>query len=144
LVPPLGGPERIVASVPSIIGPARAIAWSPDSKSLVIFDQPTSQAPGLWLISVETGERRRLTTLPNDAYADIVPAFSPDARSLAFARATEATPEDVYVLPLGQGGTPAGQPRRITDMKDAVWGVAWTANGQELIWSSGAPGNSSL
>jgi serine/threonine protein kinase len=144
LIPPLGGAERIVANVPELTGPARTLAWSPDSKLLVIFDRPEAQPGGLFLLSVATGDRRRLTTLPDGAVADIVPAFSPDGHTMTFAREIEQNSADVYLLTVGRDWNPVGEPRRITKSNDAVWGVQWAANGQDLIWSSGAPGNSSL
>ena len=41
---------------------------------------------GLFLLSLETDERRRLTSPPRVGQADGAAAFSPDSRSLAFIR----------------------------------------------------------
>src|SRR5262245_5508808 len=45
LIPPIGGTERPLMEVPRL-EPGFALAWSPDSKSLVIFDRPSSEPAG--------------------------------------------------------------------------------------------------
>src|SRR5439155_12454864 len=82
----LGGPERRLAETDSqTLG--RGLTWSPDSKSVVTN---TASDAGLFLVSTENGEKRRLTSPskgPSDT-RDTDPAFSPDGRTLAFVRRT--------------------------------------------------------
>jgi hypothetical protein len=53
---------------------------------------------GLFLLSVETGEKPRITLPPNE-YDDVDPALSPDMRHLVFARYTGAAGARVISTP---------------------------------------------
>jgi len=53
-------------------------AWFPDGKWVVIN--------GLWLLSVESGAMRALTSPRAKFYPDSTPAVSPDGRTVAFSR----------------------------------------------------------
>jgi eukaryotic-like serine/threonine-protein kinase len=88
LISPIGGPERKLTEANSTApygGLGSLVSWSPDSHSLVIMDKdgPDKQQ-GLFLLSVETGEKRRLTSTPINTEGDWCPAFSPDGHVLAF------------------------------------------------------------
>ena len=64
LVPALGGHERKLADVANVT-PVRPphLAWSPDGESLVIVDKGSPQEHhSLFVLSIQTGERRRLTS----------------------------------------------------------------------------------
>ena len=86
LISALGGPERQLAEVayPSLFSPSNdfvsgsAPAWSPDGKWLVLSDKNSPEEPmGLFLLSIETGVKRRLTSPPAKSFGDTDPAFSP-------------------------------------------------------------------
>src|SRR6185436_9328285 len=65
LVSPLGGQERRVAEISRTegLGWPRGLAWTPDGRSLVVTDSTSDSEPlGLFLLSVESGEKRRLTS----------------------------------------------------------------------------------
>src|SRR5262249_24082881 len=90
LISPLGGPERKLAEV---AGPffTTSLAWTRDSASIVAPDDGNL----VW-ISVKTGVKRFLTqkgTLPGD----MLPAFSPDGQSLAYAHRTTTAMTDLVV-----------------------------------------------
>jgi eukaryotic-like serine/threonine-protein kinase len=115
LVPALGGPERRLTEIlePGWWMGGPYVAWTPDGEWLAIVDQAeASTAHGLYLLSVQTGERRVLTVPPPGSLSDTAPAFSPDGRMLAFARAHGTS--DIFVLPLTRSFDPAGEPRRLT------------------------------
>ena len=84
LVPPIGGTERKLAETSPLIGIDRitfpsSLAWSPDGSSLAIVDRSSPNEPfQIFLLSVETGERRKLTSPPPDGGRRLLPAFSPD------------------------------------------------------------------
>ena len=83
-VPLFGGPERSLGETrPSADPPG--LAWSPDGKFLAVVDKPAGEPDGIFLLSVQTGEKKRLTWAPAPAI-DSQPAFSPDGRTLSFAR----------------------------------------------------------
>jgi serine/threonine protein kinase len=143
LIPPLGGPERVVTEIQTAVVDRASLAWSPDSKWLVVFDEPAQQPRGLWLLSVETGERRQLTSVPAGV-ADEAAVIAPDGRTLGFARLVAPNSADLYVLPLDEDLRPRGEPRRLTYDNEVFWGLAWTGDARELVFSSGSPGNLKL
>lgn len=144
LIPSLGGPERILGDVVREELLNRSLTWSPDGKWLVAFDRPPSQAGGLWLLSPQTGERRRLTTAASEgAPVEKCPAFSPNGRFLAFARNVARNSFDLYLLPFGDDLIAAGKPRLLS-RTNWVGGLAWTGDGRDLVFSAGPPGNINL
>jgi serine/threonine protein kinase len=145
LVPPTGGSERVVAEVASPGPSVQSLTWSPDSKWMVVFDQPAGQAGGLWLLSIDGRQPRRLTSVAGgSAPLDRAPAFASDGSSLAFVRRVANNSEDLYLLPLGADLWPAAEPQQITRAKQAVSGLAWAEDRRGLIYSTGPPGNENL
>ena len=97
----------------------KLLAWSPDSKWLVVSDSPSyGGVMGLFLLSVETGEKRTLTLPPKD-YDDVDPAFSLDGRHLAFARyrGGGTVASDLYVLNLSVDLQPRGLPNGLPSIR---------------------------
>src|SRR5262249_41833183 len=121
LISPLGGSERRIGALrhPHIVdahtrpGAAdtikrRWISWMPTRDWLVVQDTPTNELSALFLLSVLTGEKRRLTT-PARPLADRSPAVSPDGRAIAFVRGAGITSQ-VFVLKLDAQMAPNGEP----------------------------------
>jgi Tol biopolymer transport system component len=145
LVPPSGGPERVVGEVASPGPSVQSLTWSPDSRWMVVFDQPAGQAGGLWLLSLDGREFRRLTSvIGGSAPLDRSPAFASDGSSLAFVRRVANNSEDLYLLSLAADLRPAAKPRQITRANQAMSGLAWAADRHGLIFSSGPSGNENL
>jgi eukaryotic-like serine/threonine-protein kinase len=143
LIPALGGPERKLAEIADVQylkhlnGPY--LAWSPDSASLVITDRASlTESGALFVLSIENGEKRKLTFPPAGLGADNGPAFSPDGRSLAFIRAVDVGLGDLYLLGLAEGLKPAGEPRRLTFENQGGASPAWTPDGREIVFANGA------
>jgi Tol biopolymer transport system component len=140
LVSPLGPPERKVAEI-SRTGTdwPNGLAWSPDGKWLVLTDRNADSEPlGLFLLSVESGERRRLTSAPERGFADSQPAFSPDGGTLSFIRQVAIGVRDIYLLALSEEFQPVGGPKRLTSENQlTVRQHVWTLDGREIIFSSG-------
>jgi serine/threonine protein kinase len=91
LVPAIGGPELKLAETRQSGNDLflHHLGWSPDGKWLAISDRSSADEPlSLFLLSIETGEKRRLTfPLAGGPYdGDGAPAFSPDGRSIVFVR----------------------------------------------------------
>ncbi|MBL8171941.1 MAG: PD40 domain-containing protein [Acidobacteria bacterium] len=137
LVPTLGGPERELVTDIWSAGtavPAGRLAWSPDSKFLV-FAGRTDQAETqlhLFLYDFEKQEKRQLTNSSED---DRMPVFSPDGKTLAFIRGLD----EIYVMPAA-----GAAPRQLTFDNRRIFGLAWLAQGNELIFSSARAGNPTL
>jgi Tol biopolymer transport system component len=140
LVPPLGGPERRVAEVRvrEVTWPAQAhLAWCPDASCLVVTDSPVEEKPdALFVVSVETGEKRRLTSPRPPVLADTSAAVSPDGRSLVFRRTVSWFIGELYHQPLGEGMTAAGEPVRRTTAAFNADHPAWLPGGKEILVSA--------
>lgn len=134
-VPALGGLERKLTDL------AGSFAWSPNGKTLAIVGSDAPQDPlSISLLSLETGERRRLTTPQAGAFADGSPAFSPDGQSLAFIRSPNFLVADIYLMSVS-----GGEPKRLTsDNLQLEDGLTWTADGREIVYSSPRGGLPSL
>jgi eukaryotic-like serine/threonine-protein kinase len=146
LISPLGGPERKMAettpyrSSGELDWNANYLSWSPDSKYLVMADQASATEPfSLFVFSVATGEKRRLTTPPSAASTDGDPAISPDGHVLAFVRVISDGNPQLYLLPLSEDYGPAGEARRLDLPQTFVTGPAWTSDGREIIYSGSEP-----
>jgi Tol biopolymer transport system component len=130
MTPHSGGAERWLGRSAAT---AARLAWSADGNSIAIVDRTSPQEPfSIFLLSIDSGEKRRLTTPPKRAISDDLPVFSPDGRTLAFCRNHEATGADIYLLPVTGGGGL----RRLNINEGTVRGLDWTLDGRSLIFSS--------
>lgn len=135
LVSPSGGPERKVTDVKGF-----CLAWTRDGKSLVIEDRSSPKEPSaIFLLSLATHRKRRLTAPPQNTDGDSDFAFSPNGHSLAFVRWSTGSDSDIYILPLGGGPL-----HRVTQDRHPIHGLAWTPDGRELVFSSNRGGNRDL
>ena len=92
---------------------------------------------GLFLLSVESGEKRRLTSPPEKRFVDSQPAFSPDGHTLAFIRDVAVGVRDIYLLALSEDFQPIGEPKRLTLRIELTFRPVWTLDGREIVFSSG-------
>ena len=140
LVSPLGGQERRVAEISRTAGIdwPRGLAWTSDGKSLVVTDRNSDSEPlGLFLLSVESGEKRRLTSPAKKVFIDSQSAFSPDGHTLAFVREIAPGSRGIYLLTLSEDFQPIGEPKRLTFDSPFTFSPVWTLDGREIIFSSG-------
>jgi Tol biopolymer transport system component len=141
IVPALGGSERKLGESALCDGHS----WSPDGKFLALVDGIAPQSSyGIFFLSVETGDKQRVTSPPAGYSEDAGPRFSPDGKILAFARYHSTLSSELYLLPLAAGGRPRGEPRRLTFEDRQVWSFDWTADGRRIVYSSGLSGSASL
>jgi len=127
LISPLGGGERKLTEV----GAGGRLSWSPDGKNIAFRDKKSPKdPPSIWLLSLETLEKRQLTAPDISYYSDDGEAFSPNGRYLAFVRRFEVTRSSLYVIDL-----PCGEPRLVTDFNTPE-GPCWTADSREIVFVS--------
>jgi Tol biopolymer transport system component len=73
-----------------------------------------------------------MLTFPPTGWPDLYQAFSPDNKSLAFVRSVNASVQELYVVSLA-----GGKPARLPTQGQRIYGVAWTPDGRDLVYSSG-------
>ncbi len=146
IVPATGGAERRLSrtmirseswfGIQQLAKQISGLAWSPNGKFLAIVDKESPESPrSIFLLDVESREKRKLTTPPADWAGDGLSVFSPDGRSLAFARTRVGWPSNIYVLSLSENGEPRGEPRQITK-GGTVFGFDWTTDGKAVVFAS--------
>src|SRR5262245_7395543 len=138
LIPALGGTERKLTEtllVDYTNERLPSLAWSPDGHWLVISHREGNDlAECLFLVSVRTGEKRRLTRpLPN-FNGDFKPAFSPDGRTLAFSRLRGVLGSELYLLSLREDCEPEGEARRLQTGEGRAENPAWTRDGLHILY----------
>jgi Tol biopolymer transport system component/tRNA A-37 threonylcarbamoyl transferase component Bud32 len=144
MIPALGGAERKLGELAPQY-PGAGLSWSPDGKYLALVDKIAPREPAsIFLLSVETGDKRKLTSSPTEYAGDFGPLFSPDGKTLAFVRYSSAGSGEIYVLPVTPDGRPLGEPRRLTHDERLILGLDWTADGRRIVYSSGQLGSMNL
>ena len=140
LVPPLGGPERALTEIhPPGFLRAVSLAWCPDSSCVVVTDSTGEAKHGaLFVVSLESGEKRQLTTPPDTALADNDPAISPDGKWLAFRRDHAPFNGEIGVLPLRADMTPGGEPRFLVPIAGQAYSPRWMPDSTEIVFNARA------
>jgi Tol biopolymer transport system component/DNA-binding winged helix-turn-helix (wHTH) protein len=111
---------------------APTLSWSPDARTLVTTDcGGNGESPSLTLISVATGQKRRLSHAPPRTVDDQA-AFSPDGTLIAFRRSQGDSSDEIYLVPAA-----GGPERKLTSRSNPVDGLAWSSDGKRIIFSSG-------
>jgi len=141
VVPAIGGPEKKIADAAPLAHIFdRHLDWSPDGLQIAVVDKINEAGPfGIFALSVETGERRLITSPLPRSVGDTGPAFSPDGRNIAFLRSIDASVNDIYVVPVT-----GGEPKRLTFDNGHIANHAWSPDGRELIFSSSRGGGKSI
>jgi Tol biopolymer transport system component/serine/threonine protein kinase len=139
IVSALGGPARPVGEATRLFG---GLSWSPDGKLLAVSEASGEATPlRLYIISLESDERRSLTSPTSASVSDIAPAFSPDGKTLAFIRAPENG--SIYFLPVSANGAARSEPRRLVIAKH-IAAFDWTPDGRYIVFSSYESASSNL
>ena len=138
LISVLGGTSRRLLYAP--LGLGGGFSWSPDGTSIVYATRASDDSANcLYLLDVETGEKRALSTTPPSGRGDIEPEFSPDGLKIAFIRCHTSGIQDLWLIP-AQGGNA----RCVRAGFIHVVGLDWTRSGRELLCSALYNGSFSL
>jgi Tol biopolymer transport system component/DNA-binding winged helix-turn-helix (wHTH) protein len=132
IMPYLGGREELLAT--SRGGPGSNLDWSPTGEWLAFTDRDSADGPtSIYLLSLETREKVRLTTPPADhLVGDSQPRFSPDGESVAFVRERVKLQSDVHLVSISGNG----EPIRLTTNNHITRGLDWTHDGQSVVFSA--------
>jgi Tol biopolymer transport system component len=141
-VPALGGGERLLTAVypnrSEVLG--RQLDWSPDGQILAIVDKNSPKEPFvIYLFDINARKRKRLTSPAAGTVGDSDPAFSPDARRIAFVRTTDVGIKDIHMVDVESGSE-----QQLTFDGRYVYGVSWAHGGAELLFSSNRSGTPGL
>ncbi len=105
---------------------------SPDGSRVVftrrVYDAAANKnTTSLWIVSIDGGEPRRLTSAPA---SDTSPRWSPDGASIAFVSDRSGSSQIWAIDPSG------GEARRLTDLPVDVDNVQWSPDGKRLAFSA--------
>jgi dipeptidyl aminopeptidase/acylaminoacyl peptidase len=127
-------------------------SWSPDSKHIA-FLSTRSEKPQIFVIPVDGGEARQVTTLKQGVGG--APAWSPDGQQLAFTASPIEEPrkpelpyrvtrnvyrfngmeylddskQDIYIVPVS-----GGEVKRLTENATQKFGLKWSPDGSEILY----------
>lgn len=136
-VPSLGGPEVKLTEIGKNSNPE--IDWSPANDRLVFSDRPTASEPyRLYLLDLESHNKRLLTEPENPFLEDNYPRFSPDGNRVAFLRGTENS-NDIFVYDINEDKT-----LRLTRDNLDVEGISWNEEGNSIVFASNRGGTYGL
>ncbi len=129
VVAPSGGSPRRLTSIYGT-----GLCWTPDGGSLAFTDRTSSGEPfSIFSMSLDGGQRERLTTPPSGTFGDTRCAFSPDGRRLAVSRYASRYQSDLYVLGLhGANDTP----EPLTQGLSGIQGIDWTPDGSGIVFGA--------
>ncbi|HEY3458725.1 MAG TPA: winged helix-turn-helix domain-containing protein [Bryobacteraceae bacterium] len=122
------------------IGPP-FLAWSEDANWLLAVEKTGELLNSRIIrISIETGEKRAVTSPSQETTGigagDGCLALSPDGKILAFTRSAAFASPDIYIVPVSQDLLPMKQPQRLNNDSKNITGLAWTADGRNVVFSS--------
>jgi serine/threonine protein kinase len=135
LVSPIGGSDRRLSDFPV----RSALSWSPDGRWLAAARDASATevkpaASGIYLVPVFGGEPRPMISAKAPAFHH-EPALSRDGHHLAYTTCgTGFVSCHVEVVELGTDYVPRGPPRRLTRRAGWIAGLAWSRDGNSLIY----------
>jgi Tol biopolymer transport system component len=138
LIPPLGGAERKVTDVSLRAQPNVAhLTWCPDNSCLIVTDEQGDRKPyALFVVSLDTGEKRQLTTPPDSTFGDLNPAVAPNGRSIVFQRLPSGAGAELHWVAVNEQMMPEGETRRLTSVTLNATHPAWTPDGDDILFSA--------
>jgi len=97
----------------------------------------------LVLVSLESGQRTKLTDPQGPIAGNSGPGISPDGSLLVFTRFRQFGASDIFLQRLVDGFKPAGEPRRITSPPGQFQMPLFLPNGRELVYRASHSKNGS-
>lgn len=110
----------------------RGMSLSPDGTRIAYASRENAASPyRIVLATLSNGEKRSVSNPEPGSLGDIDPRFSRDGQSVAFIRAINEVTKDVYHADLD-----GGEPTRLTSDNRKINGLAWSPDGERLLFTS--------
>jgi Tol biopolymer transport system component len=139
-----GGPERKLVDVN--LGRYFNLQWTRDGTSIVFAEKTSPHVPfdslesmAIFLVSVDTLEKRQLTFPLRHPESDHRFAISPDGARLAFLRHGYNSGVGIFTMPIG-----GGEPKRLHIEHAWVGHIVWDADGRSLVFTSKRDGGNRM
>jgi Tol biopolymer transport system component/DNA-binding winged helix-turn-helix (wHTH) protein len=144
VIPPLGGPERILHEFPRLgadldFTQHPLLSWSQDGKSIVYSGQSgAGEKYRLFRLSLETGAVQPISSPDQAATGDSSPALSADEKYLAFVRYLAPRNGQLMIQPLGEEMNPVGKLTGLTKSGLDFHSPIWLEDGKRLLFADSA------
>jgi Tol biopolymer transport system component len=132
--------RRLTRRQPGLHWPASFPAWSRDGTQIAF-----GGTRNLFTVSVAEAKLTPLTRSQHSWSGNVTPAYSPDGRTIAFSRTTDAFNSDIFLM-----DADGSRLRRLTrsqgthDKLGEEMTPAWSPDGHTLVFSSNRDGNLEL
>ncbi len=131
-----GGQPREVGRC--VIDAGTALSWL-DEKTLVYADRAVPRTPRrIRAMDIETGATRDLSQ-PAEGLADQDPHVSPNGRQVLFRRIRSVGVDEMMIHEVG-----SGREWPLVKDGDAIYGMTWTKDGRQVVFSSNRGGDQGL
>jgi Tol biopolymer transport system component/DNA-binding winged helix-turn-helix (wHTH) protein len=138
LITEQGGEERPLRECAA--GGDVDLSWSPDGKVLYFTDRVGATGPiAVHRLELASGNERQISYPPPDHWGDSLVRVSPDGSRLAVARTRALGVTDLYTV-----SPDGGNERQLTNDRLKIHGVAWSADGEAIYFSSNRGGSFGL
>ena len=138
IIPATGGQERLAGHCRSAL--ASRLSWAPDGRTLYYSDADARGAVSrIYRLDTTTGATAAVTDPPTNIQGDGEPQVSRDGKTLAYLRTKAWQSVEVETQNLESGARSA-----LSHDGKTVWGLAWSAKDQGLIFSSDRGGDTGL
>jgi serine/threonine protein kinase len=129
LISPTGGSEVLLSEIQAAAH--LGLSWSPDGRSLAVVDRLSPDKHfAVFVLDARSGAKRRLA-YPPSIVGDLLPAFSPDGRTVAFNRTIEARGPFVHTVP-----AEGGEPKMLVPTRFPRGRLAWIPGGKEILFAA--------
>ncbi|PWU02743.1 MAG: hypothetical protein C5B51_20310 [Terriglobia bacterium] len=130
-----GGPERKIADIDGAFGSGSHVAWSPDARFLLV-PMGGGGRPGLFAVSVDSGQKHRLTEAGESA-RDLEPSVSSDGRSILFTRYEGTSESHILRLNCTPDMQAEGLPQPVQSSIPEPRSPSWIAGSNGFLFASG-------